>query len=109
MGGGGKDEGERAEQGSGRMGQNTALTRRGFFGRGAFLTLFPQPTCAAMANPSSIQDTQGAVALRSAFLRVKRTVSGTAQRAIGLQRKSRAGKASSKGRFGPAGRTIDGS
>src|SRR6266516_693963 len=80
-----------------------------FFGQGAFLTLFPQPTHAAMANPSGVQDTQGAIALRSAFLRVKRTISGTAQRSIGLQRKSRAGKSSSKGRFGPVGRTRDGS
>src|ERR1700730_3614034 len=49
-----------------------------FFGRGAFLTLFPQRAHATMANPSSIQHAQGAIVFGSAFLSIERTACGTA-------------------------------
>jgi hypothetical protein len=49
-----------------------------FLGGRAFLTLVPQRTGTTKANAPSIQDAQRAIALRSAFLRIERTLSRTA-------------------------------
>src|SRR5256886_17530237 len=59
-----------------------------------------------MANASGIQDAKGAISLRSALLRVQRTIGGATQRPICLQGKSGTGKASGKRRTCPLGRSI---
>src|SRR5438067_11909559 len=59
-----------------------------------------------MANASGIQDAKGPISLRSALLRVQRTIGGATQRPICLQRKSGTGKASGKRRTCPLGRSI---
>ena len=72
----------------------------------AFLTLGTQRTGATMAKAGSIEHANGALALRSPFLWIQRTIGGTAQRPIGLQSKSGASKAMGKGRACPLGRPI---
>ena len=59
-----------------------------------------------MANASGIQDAKGPISLRSALLRVQRTIGGATQRPICLQGKSGTGKASGKRRTCPLGRSI---
>ena len=50
----------------------------------AFLTLRAQGTGAAMADPSSIEHPQRAIALRPSLLRVEGMIGGTAQGSVGL-------------------------
>jgi len=78
-----------------------------FFGGWMFLTLLAQGTNTAEANAACIQDAQRAIVFGSALLRVKGMISGTAQGAVGLQRKRRARKTAGKRAFGPLWRTID--
>src|SRR5947208_15121973 len=59
-----------------------------------------------MANASGIQDAKGPISLRSALLRVQRTIGGATQRPICLQGKSGTGKASGKRRTCPLGSSI---
>jgi hypothetical protein len=72
----------------------------------ALLTLCSQGTGTAMTNARSIQDPQGAITLRTPFLRIQWMVGRTAQRPIWLWSKSGAGKAVGKGGTSPLGRAI---
>src|SRR5205823_1370978 len=67
-----------------------------FAGGRAFLTLSPQLASAAIADAGRIQQTIRAIALRSAFLRIKRMIGRTEQASIRLKRESRSWKATCK-------------
>jgi hypothetical protein len=59
-----------------------------------------------MADACSIQQTHGAIALGTPLLRIKWMIGGAEQASIGLKRKSRSWKATSKRRACPLGRAI---
>ena len=59
-----------------------------------------------MADACGIQDPQGAIALGTPFLWIKRMISGATKGVIGLWDKSGAGKAMGKGRTCPLGRAV---
>jgi len=74
----------RRQRGVGR-GRPEDGTHPSWLGRtAAFLTLRAQGTGAAMADASSIQHPQRAIALRPSLLRVERVIGGTAQGSVGL-------------------------
>ena len=74
----------RRQRGVGR-GRPEDGTHPSWLGRtAAFLTLRAQGTGAAMADASSIQHPQRAIALRPALLRVEGVIGGTAQGSVGL-------------------------
>lgn len=75
-----------------------------FGGGRAFLTLSTQGAASTMADASGIQQTIRAIARGSAFLWIERTIGGTEQASLGLQRKSRSWKAGSQTKGVPIGR-----
>lgn len=77
-----------------------------FEGRHRFLALRTQRAAATMAQAGGIQDTQRAIALRTALLWIEGMIGRATQRPIGLQHKGGTGKAPGKRRMGPVRRSI---
>lgn len=65
------------------------------------MTVLTQRAGTAMTNAGRVQNAQGPVALRSAFLHKERMASRATQRSVRLQRERGARKAVSKGRACP--------